>query len=94
MADKDKKKGRKPDASEPGGTQSSTGSATTGSPSHTDTTREFRLPEPPEITERQLRDREACIERTHKTPPLKEGERSRDFTTAPSVPPTTPKKPD
>jgi len=94
MGDEDKDQEGKPGGSESGGDQSSTGSATVGSPSHTDKTREFRLPEPPQITERQLRERDACIERTHKAPPLKEGDRSRDFSTAPSVPPTTPKKAD
>jgi len=71
----------------------STGSASTGGPQHVNVTRAARLPVPPEPTERELRDREACIDKTHKRPVLPEGPRTRGVVTE-DVPPTEPKPPE
>ena len=84
MADQDEKKPA--DAG-------STGSASSGGPQHVDVTRSLRLSVPPAPTERELRDREACIDKTHKKPVLPEGPRSRSFVTE-DVPPTEPKPPE
>jgi hypothetical protein len=90
MADQDKDK--KPEDSS---SEGSTGSASTGGPRHVDPTRALRLAVPPQPTERELRDREACIDRTHKKPVLKEGSHPRGLPTPAEadVPPTTPKPP-
>jgi hypothetical protein len=93
MADEGRDNGKKPNDSESEAPRASTGNASNPGPAQTQTTRDFRLREPPPLTERQRREREACIDRTHKKPPLKEGEASRDLTVAPNVPPTTPKAP-
>ena len=94
MADQDKDskdKGKKADS----GAAGSTGSASTGGPQHVDATRALRLPVPPQPTERELRDREACIDKTHKKPALPEGSHPRGLPTPGEidVPPTEPKPP-
>ena len=73
----------------------STGSASTGAPTHVEVTRALRLPAPPQPTERQLRDREACIDRTHKKPVLPEGSHIRALGGPGeiNVPPTEPATP-